>query len=71
VRHPIYTGLMLALFGTAIVRHQVRGVIAVVLAYIGFKIKSKIEERAMTDTFGAQYDEYSRTTGAIVPRLWS
>jgi protein-S-isoprenylcysteine O-methyltransferase Ste14 len=71
VRHPIYTGLMLALFGTAIVRHQVRGVIALVLAYIGFKIKSKIEERAMTDTFGAQYDEYSRTTGAIVPRLWS
>jgi protein-S-isoprenylcysteine O-methyltransferase Ste14 len=70
VRHPIYTGLILALFGTGIVRHQVRGVIAVVLAYIGFKIKSKIEERTMINTFGAQYDEYSRTTGAIVPRLW-
>src|ERR1700759_1041888 len=52
VRHPIYTGMILALCGTAIVRHQVRGVISVVLAYIGFKIKSKIEERAMTQTFG-------------------
>lgn len=71
VRHPIYTGMILALCGTAVVRHQVRGIIAVVLAYIGFKIKSKIEERTMTNTFGAQYDEYSRTTGAIVPRLWS
>ncbi len=70
VRHPIYTGLISSLVGTAIVRHQARGVIAVVLAYIGFKIKSKIEERTMTATFGAQYDEYSRTTGAIVPRLW-
>ncbi len=71
VRHPIYTGLISSLFGTAIVRHQVRGIIAVVLAYVGFKIKSRIEERTMISTFGAQYDEYSRTTGAIVPRLWS
>ncbi len=71
VRHPIYTGLISALVGTAIVRHQVRGVIAVALVYCGFKLKSKIEERTMTATFGAQYEEYSRTTGAIVPRLWS
>lgn len=71
VCHPIYTGMILAFCGTAIARHQVRGVIAVVLTYIGFKIKSKIEERTMTNTFGAQYDEYSRVTGAIVPRLWS
>jgi protein-S-isoprenylcysteine O-methyltransferase Ste14 len=42
---------------------------AVVLLYVGFKIKSKIEEQAMAGTFGAQYDDYSRTTGAIVPRL--
>ncbi|HEY1732123.1 MAG TPA: isoprenylcysteine carboxylmethyltransferase family protein [Terriglobales bacterium] len=71
VRHPIYTGLVLALFGTAIIRHQVRGAIALVLAYIGFKIKSRIEERTMTATFGAQYEEYSRTTGAILPRFRS
>lgn len=70
VRHPIYTGMILGFCGTAIVRHQVRGLIAVVLLYLGFKIKSKIEERTMIETFGAQYEDYSRTTGAIVPRLW-
>ena len=69
VRHPIYTGLILALFGTAMARYQVRGVIALVLAYAGFKIKSKIEERAMTNTFGAEYDAYRRSTGAIMPKL--
>ena len=69
VRHPIYTGLLFALLGTALVRGQVRGLVAVVLAYVGFKIKSKIEEHAMSNTFGAEYAEYSRTTGAIVPRL--
>jgi|HubBroStandDraft_5_1064220.scaffolds.fasta_scaffold02351_7 protein-S-isoprenylcysteine O-methyltransferase Ste14 len=69
VRHPIYTGLISAMVGTAIARHQVRGLLAVVLAYVGFKIKSKIEERTMVSTFGTAYDDYSRTTGAIVPKL--
>jgi len=71
VRHPIYTGMILALLGTALQRAQVRGLIGVVLLYIGFKMKSKIEEQAMISTFGAQYDEYSRTTGAILPKLHS
>lgn len=69
VRHPIYTGLTLAMLGTAIVRAQLRGAIAVVLVYIGFKLKSMIEERVMTETFGAEYDDYRGTTGAIIPKL--
>ena len=69
VRHPIYSGMLLGLLGTALARRELRGLIAVVLVYAGFKIKSKIEEHAMTSTFGAAYDDYSRTTGAIVPKL--
>jgi protein-S-isoprenylcysteine O-methyltransferase Ste14 len=69
VRHPIYSGMILAMLGTALERRQVRGLIAIVLLYAGFKIKSKIEEQAMTATFGAKYAEYASTTGAIVPRL--
>jgi protein-S-isoprenylcysteine O-methyltransferase Ste14 len=69
VRHPIYSGMILGMLGTALVRGQVRGLVAVVLLYVGFKIKSRIEEHAMAGAFGAQYDEYTRTTGAIIPRL--
>ncbi len=69
VRHPIYTGLILALAGTAVVRSEVRGILSVVLAYVGFKIKSRIEERTMTETFGTEYEEYSRSTGAILPKF--
>lgn len=69
VRHPIYFGMVLAMLGTALERNQVRGLVAVVLLYAGFKLKSRIEERAMSSTFGAEYAEYSRTTGAILPRL--
>jgi protein-S-isoprenylcysteine O-methyltransferase Ste14 len=69
VRHPIYSGMILALIGTAINRGQLRGAIAVVLLWIGFTMKSRIEERFMTATFGPEYEEYRRTTGGIVPQL--
>jgi protein-S-isoprenylcysteine O-methyltransferase Ste14 len=62
VRHPIYTGFLLALLGTAIELRQVRG-------FVGFKIKSRIEERTMAGAFGPDYDDYNRSTGAILPRL--
>lgn len=68
VRHPIYSGMLLALLGTALVRDQVRGLLAVVLLYVGFRVKSRIEERFMTNTFGAEYESYRRTTGGIFPR---
>ncbi len=71
VRHPIYTGLITALLGTGLLRAQVRSLIAIVLIYAGFKIKSKIEERAMISTFGTAYEEYRRSVGAIVPKLYS
>ena len=69
VRHPIYSGMILGLFGTAMAQRRVSGLVAVVLFYVGFKIKSKIEEQTMISTFGAEYGDYSRTTGAIVPKF--
>ena len=54
VRHPIYSGLILAMIGTALNRRAVRGLIAVVLLWVGFTIKSRIEERFMEATFGAR-----------------
>jgi protein-S-isoprenylcysteine O-methyltransferase Ste14 len=69
VRHPIYSGMILGLLGTAMARRELGGLVAVALFYIGFKIKSIIEEQVMVGTFGAQYDEYRRSTGAIIPRL--
>jgi protein-S-isoprenylcysteine O-methyltransferase Ste14 len=71
VRHPIYSGLILAMIGTALNRRTVRGLVAVVLLWTGFTIKSRIEERFMEATFGPEYDEYRRGTGAMVPRLRS
>jgi protein-S-isoprenylcysteine O-methyltransferase Ste14 len=69
VRHPIYTGLILAILGTLIALDRWRGVVALPLLWIAFAIKYLKEERAMRQTFGAQYTEYRQTTGAIFPSL--
>ncbi len=69
VRHPIYTGMTAASAGTALALGQARGALAAVLLYVGFKIKSRIEERTMAGVFGADYAEYRQHTGALFPRL--
>jgi protein-S-isoprenylcysteine O-methyltransferase Ste14 len=51
------------------VKGKVRGVLGVVLIYSGFAIRSSIKEEFMVRTFGSQYDDYRRTTGAIFPRV--
>jgi protein-S-isoprenylcysteine O-methyltransferase Ste14 len=69
VRHPIYTGFLTAMLGTAVVRGEVRGVLAFAMLFAGFWLKLGMEEGFMRKTFGAQYDEYARTTGVLLPRF--
>jgi len=69
VRHPIYTGLLTAILGTAIARGELRGVWAMVLCTLGFVIKLRLEERWMRQVFGADYERYSAEVPALVP-LW-
>lgn len=67
VRHPIYTGLLLALFGTALAIGQWRGLLAVLCALLTILRRIGVEERRMRQTF-AEYEEYRRTTPALIPR---
>lgn len=66
-RHPIYTGLSLALLGTAFAIGEWRALFALVVAVASFWYKLRIEERVMRETFGAAYDEYRREVKALVP----
>jgi protein-S-isoprenylcysteine O-methyltransferase Ste14 len=69
VRHPIYFGLLLATVGTALARREPRGLLAFGLLWLGLWIKSRMEEQFMLKTFGSEYEEYSRATGALIPKL--
>jgi protein-S-isoprenylcysteine O-methyltransferase Ste14 len=67
VRHPIYTGLLLAFVGSALARSELRGILAVVLVFWALWRKSRIEERWMRDQFGDAYREYSSHVAALIP----
>ena len=67
VRHPIYTGLLVAAAGTALEVGEVRGVIAVVIALAAFFQKTRREEEFLRDHFGAEYAQYSRSVKRLIP----
>lgn len=67
VRHPIYTGLLLAIFATAAAKGTVWGIAGAVLLTIGAVMKAKLEERFLRDELGKAYDDYSRRVPMLVP----
>lgn len=67
VRHPIYSGLLLALLGTAVAIGEVRGLAALALAFGAFWWKSRTEEAFMSQTFGDRYAQYKRQVKALIP----
>jgi protein-S-isoprenylcysteine O-methyltransferase Ste14 len=69
VRHPIYTGILTGLLGTAIAICQVRGFIGFTLFFFAFWIKFRMEEQWMRSEFGETYASYAHHTAALVPYL--
>jgi protein-S-isoprenylcysteine O-methyltransferase Ste14 len=69
-RHPIYTGLVLALWGSVMVNATVQALVGVALAAIGFVLKLRQEERFMTGRFGDAYRDYKARVRALVPGVW-
>ena len=70
VRHPIYSGLSLAVLGTALTVGEFRGLVAVGLVVFGLLHKSLVEERLMREEFGAEYERYCRDVKALIPFVW-
>jgi protein-S-isoprenylcysteine O-methyltransferase Ste14 len=67
VRHPIYTGLVLAFAGSAVARAEWRGVLAVVIVLWALWRKLRVEERWMREQFGDAYEAYRRRVSALIP----
>jgi protein-S-isoprenylcysteine O-methyltransferase Ste14 len=69
VRHPIYTGLLAALFGTFLVIDASSALLAFGIVLLAFLRKMRTEERFMAETFGAAYAVYHARTPALLPGL--
>jgi len=69
VRHPIYTGMIAAILGSALVGGAVWLFVFIVMA-ANFLYRIPVEERYMMKLFPDQYPEYKKRTKALVPGVW-
>jgi protein-S-isoprenylcysteine O-methyltransferase Ste14 len=69
-RHPIYTGILLGILGSAISEAEWRGYVALGLITLSFLRKITIEERFLTAQFGDAYASYRAEVPALIPWRW-
>jgi protein-S-isoprenylcysteine O-methyltransferase Ste14 len=67
VRHPIYTGVLFALIGTALSVDKWRALVGLAVIAAGFLRKIVIEERFMQAEFGEAYEHYRAEVPALIP----
>ena len=68
VRHPIYTGLLLGLAGTALAIGEWHAILGFVMIVLAFMVKMSQEERLMMQTFPEAYPALPATREGVDPR---
>ena len=69
VRHPIYFGVILVSFGWAGIEQTVYTLVLAFILLIFFDLKSRQEERWLTQKF-SEYAEYKMTTKKLIPFVY-
>jgi protein-S-isoprenylcysteine O-methyltransferase Ste14 len=69
VRHPIYSGIALAMIGTAMFVGEWRALVGAAIFVVGHWLKARREEELLGSQFGPVYEEYRKRTGSLMPRL--
>jgi len=69
VRHPIYSGLLLANVGAALFIGRWRCLLALLIFLAEISRKAAKEETLMLAEFGEKYEEYRRRSGFLLPGL--
>ena len=68
VRHPIYTGIILAAAATAAEKGSGFAIIGLALIVVGYWMKARLEEQFLRAELGAEaYDAYARKTAMLIP----
>jgi protein-S-isoprenylcysteine O-methyltransferase Ste14 len=66
VRHPIYTGLLVGVLGTALVENLI-GLPIVAILGVSFYYSASVEERNLIATFPTAYPAYRKGTKMLIP----
>lgn len=68
VRHPIYTALLTAMLGLVVAAGSWWTAGWWLLAIVFFTAKARWEDRLLHERYGAAWEQWARTTGALLPR---
>lgn len=70
VRHPVYTALIALALGTAIVSGRIVSLLGAAMIVVAYARKLRLEEKGLSSTFGARWDEYRRRSWALLPWIF-
>ena len=70
VRHPIYSGILLGMLGSALQRGEMRSFVGVIICVLSFWLKTRAEEQFMVQTFGEEYLQYRHEVKALAPFIF-
>src|ERR1041385_6178841 len=70
VRHPIYTGMLLMILGTALSLATLGAAIGFLIILAGVLLKLKQEEMLLTQHFAQDYLSYKKHTRTLLPFIW-
>ncbi|HEY6422765.1 MAG TPA: isoprenylcysteine carboxylmethyltransferase family protein [Pseudonocardiaceae bacterium] len=69
IRHPIYTGLLGMLAGTALIEGLGRWVVFFAVGVLLVEVKIRSEERLLARTLDGAYDQYRQRVPRLIPAL--
>ncbi len=69
VRHPIYTGILLALFGS-VLAGGILYLMIFIICCINFLYRIPVEEKYMQQLFPNEYPEYKKKTKTLILFIW-
>jgi protein-S-isoprenylcysteine O-methyltransferase Ste14 len=68
LRHPVYLGITIAMFGVAIALRSWPGLAATLVIFLPAEIyRAQHEERALAARFGSEWEAYAARTGFLLP----
>ena len=71
VRHPSYSGLLLCIMAIALIqRNWIGAAVVLVPTTAAVLYRIHVEEAALMDGFGSQYQAYCRTTRRLIPGIY-
>lgn len=71
VRHPLYLGMVVSTFGIAIGLRSLWGAVVTLFVFAPIGVyRARLEEKALAQKFGKEWDDYARRTSFLLPIMW-